>query len=523
MRRWGILAVLLGSMGSTAAADNASDAEAMRGLVDRETRLGHEDESGPVPRVGYSALPGGLHVASAEALPTHSVALSLISGLGYRKGLLSADHSYTRAIGQIAAAYAPLRDLMVGLSLDGRRDSHKDYQGKSDDNYVGDPHLLARYAAPVGRVRLGGQLNLWVPGKDAPSVAASAISVDARALLSIDAGFGTLAVNAGFRLDNSDKSIDDPEALSVEDQVSLGTSKFHAVLGGASLTVPLGRAYASLEGSTDVFVGDGAPSPIVRGGVQLGAAINDTFRVVGYLAVATSDGIRSEALMGEIPMIPYEPQVTGGLGLQAVFGRASHPPSAPSAQITRNERPAVIPVIETADLSGIVFDDAGKPVVGAVVTVKLKNHTATAVTDARGAYAIAKLPIGKTIDGKTELDDTIAEVSSEVANKKLSTVTVTLTKGANAAPPLTLESALPPGQLRAVIISVGNSRPVAGATVTIEPGGVTATSGADGKFTVDLPPGQYKLTVTARGLAQQTLDVNIEQNGVAIKNIELHK
>lgn len=88
--------------------------------------------------------------------------------------------------------------------------------------------------------------------------------------------------------------------------------------------------------------------------------------------------------------------------------------------------------------------------------------------------------------------------------------------------PITLESMLPPGQLRAVIINVGTSRPVAGATVTIDPGGATATSGPDGKFTVDLPPGRYKLTVTARGLAQQQLDVNIEQNGVAIKNIELH-
>jgi hypothetical protein len=90
-------------------------------------------------------------------------------------------------------------------------------------------------------------------------------------------------------------------------------------------------------------------------------------------------------------------------------------------------------------------------------------------------------------------------------------------------PPITLDPQLPPGQLRAGIINAANGRPVANATVTIEPGGVTATSGPDGKLTVDLPPGRYKITVTARGLAQQQLDVNIEQNGVAIKNIELHK
>jgi hypothetical protein len=170
-----------------------------------------------------------------------------------------------------------------------------------------------------------------------------------------------------------------------------------------------------------------------------------------------------------------------------------------------------------------VFDESGKPVVAATVTVKLKNHTGTASTDSKGAYTIAKLPIGKTVDGKTELDDTGAEVSAEVANKKPGSVTLTLAKGANPVPPITLESMLPPGQLRAVITNVGTSRPVAGATVSIEPGGVTATSGPDGKFTVDLAPGRYKLTVTARGLAQQQLDVNIEQNSVAIKNIELHR
>ena len=88
---------------------------------------------------------------------------------------------------------------------------------------------------------------------------------------------------------------------------------------------------------------------------------------------------------------------------------------------------------------------------------------------------------------------------------------------------LEVVSVLPPGQLRGVILNLGNSRPVAGATVEIEPGSITATSGADGKFTVDLPPGHYKLTVTAKGLAQQQLDVTIDPNGVAIKNIDMHK
>jgi carboxypeptidase family protein len=464
-----------------------------------------------------------LHVASAEALPAGTVELAALSGYGYRKGLLSAGHTLNRAIGDFAVAYAPIGHLVLGLSLDGRYDKNTGFDG-NDDGYVGDPHLLVRYASPVGRVMLGGQLGIWVPGKDAPSVALSATSVDARALLSIDAGFGVLSVNAGFRLDNSAKSVDTPDRLSAADRISLGVSDFHAALGGVALRIPAGkRAYLELEGSTDVFVGSGAPGPIFRGGAEVGIAVSDAFTILAYVEGAKVPGLAySDVMAGNVVLIPYEPVITGGLGLQARFGGPRRVARSVS-QVVVNARPAPVTVIETADASGIVFDDAGKPVVAATVTIKLKNHTGTAVTDGKGAYTIAKLPIGKTVDGKTELDDTGAEVSAEVANKKPGSVTLTLARGANAVPPISLDSALPPGQLRAVIINVGTSRPVAGATVTIDPGGATATSGADGKFTVDLPPGHYKITVNAKGLAQQQLDVNIEQNGVAIKNIDMHK
>lgn len=477
----------------------------------------------PPPRIGYGAMPGGLHVAAAQTLSQGSFELGLLSGFGYRKGLLSSDHSFDRAIGQLAVAYAPLSTLLIGLSFDGRYDKHTGLAGMTDDGYVGDPHLLVRGAAPLGKVSLGGQLGVWAPGKDAPSIAASAISVDARGLVSVDAGFGTFTVDAGFRLDNSAKSVDQPGKLSVADQVSLGVSKFHAALAGASLRVPIGaRWYLQLEGSADVFVGSGAPGPIVRGGGLVGVAASDSVSLIGYVEGARVPGLSySDVMAGAVVLIPYEPVVTGGVGLQARFGGRT--PAAATSHIVKNVTPVPVVVVETADVTGVVVDDAGRPVVGARVTVKLKNNTGTAISDDKGAYTIARLPVGKTVDGRTELDDTGAEISAEVANKKPGSATLTLTRGANAVPRITLDPMLPPGQLRAVIINVATSRPIAGATATIEPGGVTATSGPDGKFTVDLPPGHYKITVTARGLAQQQLDVNIDPNGVAIKNIDMHK
>lgn len=486
------------------------------------TATGPDSAGRPPQRIGYGALPGGLHVAAAETLPAGTVELGLLSGFGYRKGLLSANHTFDRATGDVAIAYAPVASLAIALALDGRYDRHRG-PGTTDDGYVGDPHVLVRFAAPSGQLALGGQLGIWVPGKNAPSIDASATSVDARALVSIDAGFGLVTANAGFRYDHSAKSVDQPTALSAADQVSLGVSRFSAALAGLSLRVPLGeRSYVALEGSADVFVGKDAPGPILRGGGMFGVAVNDALSVIAYVEGAKVPGLNdSDVMQNQVVLVPYEPVITGGVGLQARFGGAR--PPAPTSQITPNARPAPVTVIETADVTGTVVDDAARPVIGAKITIKLRNHTATAISDGKGTYVVTRLPIGKTIDGKTDLDDTGAEIAAEVANKKPGSATLTLVKGANIVPRIALDPMLPPGQLRAVIINVGTSRPVVGATVTIEPGGATATSGPDGKFTVDLPPGHYKITVTARGLAQQQLDVNIDPDGVAIKNIELHK
>jgi len=58
----------------------------------------------PSLRVGYGAMPGGLHVATAETLPQGTVELAALSGYGYRKGLLGPDHTFSRAIGDFAIA-----------------------------------------------------------------------------------------------------------------------------------------------------------------------------------------------------------------------------------------------------------------------------------------------------------------------------------------------------------------------------------------------------------------------------------
>ncbi len=483
------------------------------------------ESAAPLVQIGYAALPGGLHTPSAVTLPAGTFTAATLGGFGWRSGLLVDNHRFGRGIGNLALAYAPTSMITIALALDGRYDRHFGVaysDGKPDDGYVGDPRLLVRAGKDLGSLTLGAQLAVWVPGKDAPSVAGSAISVEGRALAAIQAGPGTLAFNAGFRFDNSAKSVDNLEALSLADRVSLGVSEFHAVVGGAHLSVPVGKAFVGAEASLDLFLGDGAPGPIIRGGIQGGFHLTPQWSVLAFAELAKVPGIDAAATsMSSISIVAYEPMITGGLGISGRFGGAKAVRN--DNHITRNDKPVEVDVIEYADVSGQIVDETGKPVVGAKVTVKLKNNTGTGATDDKGSFVVTRLPIGKTVAGTTTLDDVGAEVSIEVANKKPLTHTLTLVKGPNAVDKLALEPLLPPGQLRAVLRAAGTGKPIIGAIVTIDPGGQTATSADDGTISIDLPPGAYKAKATAPGFKEQVLDVVIDPNGVAVKNFELRK
>ncbi|MGE0402002.1 MAG: carboxypeptidase regulatory-like domain-containing protein [Kofleriaceae bacterium] len=485
-------------------------------------------EAGPNPVIGYGALPGGLWAPSAETLPKGAVQVALLGGYGMRNDLIGTDTTFTRATGRLAIGFAPHELVSIALSLDGRFDKHSgDAMGTDDDGYVGDPHLLVRAAKASGNLHFGGQIDLWVPGKDAPSVAGSAISVAASALVSLTAGPGLLSFNAGFRVDNSAKSVDQPTLLSVQDRVSLGVSEFHAVVGGAHLGIPVGdKAFVGAEGQIDVFVGSGdtpmgateaheAPSPLIRFGASGGYHINKSWTVLGYLGGARVPKITTADLSGnDIKLVPYEPTFSFGVGLQGRFG-------GPSTTVKKRPDPGTIDVPIFAAVDGEVLDEAGKPVVGAKVVVKTSTYEGTGVTDDKGAWKVDKLPIGKQVKGVDNITDPVGEITIDVSGKKPAKVTINLKPGDNKAERISLEPVLPPGQLRAVVRNANTGKPIGGATVKIEPGGLTATSAADGQFSVDLAPGTYKITASSPGLKDQELDVTIDPNGVAIKIIEL--
>lgn len=531
MRRWGVCSFLCAVLvAPPAIAQPASDAAVAAAAGDAP----EPDSTAPFQAVVYGALPGGIHVATAETLATGVIEVSTLSGLGRRTGLLGAAHKFNRAIGDLAFAYGVTDMVSVGLSLDGRYDKHWGLAPTGDDGYVGDPHVNVRVAKMVGANHFGGQLGVWVPGKNAPSIAASAISVDLRGLVSIPAGPGLLSFEAGFRLDNSAKSVDDLMKLSLQDRVSLGVSDYNAVFGGAHLQFPIAanKVWVSLEGSIVAFVGSppAADAPLaegkllIRGGATAGFHINPTWSAAAYLEAAKVPGIEaSQVLAANIPVIPYEPGITGGVGIQARFG-------GPKATFVEKDchkhDPPDCPAVEVpllADLSGSVVDEAGKPVVGARVSFTLKNSQVPATaTDASGAWQATGVPVGTSADGKLSIEEPAIEVAVAVDGKKPRKATVNVTAGGPiAVPPIQLEPALPPGQVKGVVRSQ-TGKPISGATITASPGDKTTQTGADGTFVLDLAPGQYKVTAKTGGSAQE-LDVMIDPNGVALKEFVLKK
>jgi hypothetical protein len=474
--------------------------------------------------LGYGALPGGLHAPIGDTLPRGMFAFAALGGYGWRSGLVGEDHRLSRRLGDLGFAFAPADVLSIALELDGRHDRHSGVTPEGDDDYVGDPRVIARLAKATGAAALGGQLTLWLPGGKAPSVATEAISVEARGLASIHAGAGTFGFSAGFRFDNSAKSVDDPQQFRAHERVSLGVSEYHAVVGSAYAGVAAGRVFFGAEGSVELFVGGGSdpPGPLLRAGIHGGLHLGQV-SVLLFAELAKVPAIDEADLMADdFALIAYEPMITGGLGVQGRFGgkpkRAGLAPHVKANDVKEDVR-----VIEYAEIVGTATDEAGKPIVGATVTAKLKAHTATGVTDPGGEYTIKQIPIGKTVNGVTTLDDTDVEVTISVADRKPAQTTSTLIKGRNQMAKLELPPILVPSELRAVVSDAVTGKPITGATVAIEPGGVKATTGADGTLSVQLAPGIYKATATAPGRKPQTLDVQVDSHGVHIKNFELRK
>lgn len=148
---------------------------------------------------------------------------------------------------------------------------------------------------------------------------------------------------------------------------------------------------------------------------------------------------------------------------------------------------ALSPATYTATLSGVVKNAYGTALAGVIVSV----GTSAATTNAQGAYTLADLAPGTGV------------VRAQLSGYQTATVTLEFQAGQSYvfSPTLLSNGVAPPttATLKGSVIDAATKAPLAFAQVSLE-GGATVSPNAAGAFELTgLPPGAFKLSVSAAG------------------------
>jgi hypothetical protein len=457
-------------------------------------------------------LPGIVRVGVPASGPTRFAAAGTV-GYGFTEAQSSSDGAHHRLSGDLAAAVAPLPMLELALRFDGRYDLHPDDGQGAHGAGVGDPRLLARAGARAGQFLVGGELQGWFPGKDAPSLTPGAATLDANLLGAWAPPKKPVVVGAllGFRLDNSKNAAPDLDRLRPGDRITLELSSSNAALVGLGASVGVAPHTDVLgEFSADFLVGSSAPS-VSKSPMRISAGarqhLSDAF-TVELLAEVSASGRPS--LAPAEPLVPLEPRfsVMAGLRYRLPFQKPPEPeaPKPPPEPVKTPETVALPPAATTADISVHVSGQSGAPVANVVVEVHVGDRTERLTAGDDGDFVGHGLPLGPahvtvTADGFTqsERDVQIGATSGAVA--------------------VELVQAPPSGQLRGLVRSF-NGRGLA-ASIRVEPLGVEGKADAEGNFTLDVPPGDYEVVIKAERFKPQRRKIHVDQNGVTVLNAEL--
>jgi hypothetical protein len=469
-------------------------------------------------RLAPARADGGLHATGRvpSAAPGPALAVALTGGYAYSGVVLDTRDAHHRVGGGLAAAWRLVPWLELGLDVRGRYDRHTG--DEPDSGLAGEPRLWLRAARAVGDgLWLGARAGVWLPGASAPSVQLDATTVDGAALVTWAPSATRLSAMLGFRLDRSRNAIDFT-LVSRPDRVGLGWSDADAILAGIELARRAGRWQGRAELSGELRVGGvedtmvGALTSPLRLELGVRRALTSALTLEAAADLGLSQRPASDSF-GGVTLYPIEPRLAATIGLawrQPARAPRVVPIVEPAPPDVVEPEPPPPPPPATGTLRGRVLDEDGAPLPGAVINVGVR----TATTGDDGTFTIAGLTPGA-------VEVAIERPGHAPVNRTFTVAADVDGAPGPAAPDVTLARVRPPSQIRGVIRDF-EAHGLA-ATVRIEPLGLEVIAGADGSFAVDVPPGAYRVVVDMPGFASQTRRVTVEEEGVAITNIELRK
>jgi hypothetical protein len=457
----------------------------------------------------------GLNGVVRVGIPTASspqINLAGTAGYGLTESLGTVDGNHHRLFGRLALGAHVAPWLALALSLNGRFDRHpRDDQG-IDYGGTGDPRLLVRAGGALGELfQLGGEVELWVPGGEAPSMEWAASTVDFKLLpaLAPHGGPWFVGLLAGFRLDQSAAAAPQLESLRQGDRIALGLSEDHSVLLGLAGTYSWSRTQLLAEVSWDLLVGGSVSSPLqcpIRADLGVRQAFVDKLIVelLAEVGLSQRPGVGSSD-----PLVPIEPRFSVSLGLRYSFDLRKKDTAEADSELPLEQAPPNAAV--TATVSGTLVDPSGAPVPGVELSLRLEDGTVRlATTDSAGGFAFDSVPRGRVELRANEprFEQGVWDFVVDAGPLVLGQRTLHPVEGE----PLS-------SQLRGLVRSFSGEK--IPAKVTVEPIGAELTCQEDGTFQLDVPPGAYEVHVRAPGFLSQTRKVVVEENGVSILNIDL--
>ncbi len=475
------------------------------------------EEPSQAARTSATAMPGFAHLSLPEV---GSMAVAADAGYGYTQALADDDATHHRAAGSLAFAMHPTNWLGVGVRFDGRYDKHPaDAQG-ADDSFTGVPSLRLRAFDKTTSLSYGAEIVSHFPGADAPSVELSATTVDLKALVAYQTDNSPLlvAANLGMRLDKSDAAAPDLTTLRRGDRAALGLSEYNAVLAGVGAGWQMQNGLLMVDLSLQAFTHAGtfAQSP-QRVAIGYRHQLTPSLEAETFFRFNIND---QPAVTPEAPVLPVEPRAGGWVGLRMSFGRADTPverephvapDDAPKTPPPKEEEEEEEVAATSAPVTGVVVDSDGAPLPQVEMHLSVEGYAETVLTDAEGKYRFESVPFGKGALRAETVDYDPVGLELEVVGDGSPV----------RAPEVRMKLQALVAQVQG-LVQTFDGKPVA-AAITIAPPGKTYKASADGRFSIDVEPGEYTLRISAPGYAAQSHVVTVGEKAVVVVNADLRK